>query len=485
MKNILTIILLFILPTTSYSKDVIIDGVAYNLNDNNQKATVISKEVPYKGDVVIPGKIAYGGIEYSVTGIGEYAFGGCSELSSISIPESVDTIYRDAFMDCSNITSVIIPNNVVEIGIGAFANCVNLTSVELSSRINKLSNGLFDGCYKLSNIVIPSNIISIEPCAFRGCYSLTSLYLPKGLKTLKADCFSECNNLSEINISETVDSIFYSAFSYCANIERIIVEEGNIKYDSRNNCNAIIETSSNRLILGCKTSVLPMELETIGEGAFIGREIDTIILPDNIKKIEGHAFYNCEMLSSIKLPSALQTIEYAAFMGCKKLVGINLPEAISSICNSVFEGCSNLTSIIIPSSLDEIQAETFKNCTSLESVYIGNKVRKIGNSAFENCSDLANVYCYATEPPSCKKDAFLNSYYTSATLYVPENSLDLYKNARVWKNFNSIVSLETGINSIDNTNNSLYYYSLDGKRFLSQPLKKGIYINGRRKLILK
>ena len=189
-----------------------------------------------------------------MTSIGNYAFEYCEGLTSITIPNSVASIGYSAFYGCSGLTSITIPNSVTSIG-----------------------NYAFEGCSGLTSVVIPNSVTSIGVRAFTRCSGLTSITIPN-----------------------SVTSIGMYAFSHCSGLESIVVEKGNTKYDSRNNCNAIIETKSNTLITGCKNTVIPNSVTSIGHYAFSGCSgLTSITIPNSIKSIGSGAFYNCENLTDV------------------------------------------------------------------------------------------------------------------------------------------------------------------------------------------
>ena len=293
MKYFLNATLLFLailLPVIAPAHDFEVDGIYYN--KNGDKATVTyrgssysSYSNEYTGEVVIPASVTYDGITYPVTTIGKYAFKGCRSLISVTIPESFIIIDYCAFEDCSGLTDVIIPNT-------------NANTY-------------------------------IENLAFRGCYSLTSIALPNSLKTIGAGAFRDCRSLTSITIPNSVDNIRDGAFSGCSGLTSIIVESGNITYDSRNDCNAIIKTASNTLIAGCKNTMIPNSVIAIGEQAFSG----------------------CTGLTGITIPNSVTSIGGSAFSSCTGLTGITIPNSVTSIGRGAFYNCDNLTSITIPNSL--------------------------------------------------------------------------------------------------------------------------------------
>ena len=281
-------------------RKTLVDGIYYNLNGSDNTAEVTNQpdgtSANYRGDIVIPASIWAYGVDYSVTSIRSYAFSYCSGLTSIEIPNSVTSIGEWAFKECSNLTSIEIPHSVTSIGKSAFYGCSNLTSIEIPNSVTSIGNNAFIGCSGLTSIVveegnsyydsrencnalietssktlvagcqntvIPNSVTSIGDYAFWNCSSLTSIGIPNSVTSIGYGAFSGCRALTSIEIPNSVTSIGYDAFLLCSGLTSIVVEEGNSYYDSRENCNALIETASNKLIVGCQNTVIPNSVTSI------------------------------------------------------------------------------------------------------------------------------------------------------------------------------------------------------------------------------
>lgn len=205
---------------------------------------------------------------------------------------------------------------------------------------------------------------------------------------ISGDAFNDCTNLTSLTIPATVINIEGSSFANCASLQTIIVDPANTVYDSRNNCNAIIKTAKNKLIVGCETTVIPNGVTIIGSWAFWGRwGMKTIAIPETVKSIGDAAFSWC-FIESIDLPSSLEVIGSAAFQSTD-LKSITLPASLKSLGQEAFRNCENLESVVIPEGLEEIPDSCFKYCKSLTTVNYG-KVKKIGAGAFGSTA-LTNV----------------------------------------------------------------------------------------------
>ena len=291
-------------------------------------------------------------IQEGVTSIGDYTFYGCSNLTSIEIPSSVESIGYGAFALCANLTSATVSANVI--GDFVFFECTSLETLTITNDVTSIGIAAFSKCTSLEALTIQEGIISIGEDAFSYCSSLTSIEIPSSVITIDTFAFFGCIGLTSIEIPSSVTSIGDGVFGECSILTSIVVDENNTTYDSRNNCNAIIETDTNNLLVGCKNT----------------------IIPNTITNILSCAFYGCTGLTSIEIPSS-----------------------VTSIGDNVFCECSNLTNVVILGDVTTIDAYAFEKCTSLESIVIPISVTTIGEYAFLDCS-LLTIYCEAESQPS-------------------------------------------------------------------------------------
>ena len=482
-------------------------------------------------------------ISEGVTRIGQYAFNGCSSLTTISIPESVTSIGRSAFCDCSSLSTITIPESVTAIENSAFSGCSELTSITIPKNVDILGENVFAYCNLTSisvasenqtydsrgncnaiiftqenrlvhgckNTIIPDDVVEIGGGAFEGCIGITSLTIPDQVRYLGYRSFGNCTALTSITISASV-SFITESFSGCSGLTSIIVDGGNPVFDSRNNCNAIIKTSTNELVLGCKNTIIPESVTSFGYGAFSGcTGLTAVTIPESVTSIGSEAFFGCTGLTSITIPTSVTEIGEGAFAECTGLTSITIPASVINICDSPFGGCnlssiivdegnpkydsrnncnaiietttnnliqgckntiipesvteinfaafhscSGLVSVTIPDGVTTIKEATFSGCNDLISVTIGKGVTSIEKEAFSNCAKLAEVYCLASSFPYTSVDAFTDTNIQTATLYVMEDFYEEYSGVEPWQSFGTIEKL-SGQSDLVSLNGIFYH----------------------------
>ena len=363
----------------------------------------------------------------AVTDLGQ-VFRGNTEITSFEELQyftGLASIGSEAFYNCSNLSgSLYIPNSVTTIGYYAFRNCSGFTG----------------------SLTIPNSVTTIGDNAFYGCSGFTG----------------------SLTISNSVTSIDSWAFAGCSGLEQIIVNSENTVYDSRENCNAIIETSSNSLISGCKNTIIPNSVTSINEGAFFGCSGFTgdLTIPNSVTTIGNWAFGLCSgFTGSLTIGNSVTTIGNYAFYNCSGFTGsLNIPNSVTSIGNGAFYGCSGFTgSLTIPNSVTTIGPSAFSNCNGFTgNLTIPNSVTSIGYYAFYNCSSLEETMLLGTNPPSLSY-GFEN---TSFPIYVPYESLNNYKTAANWSNY------EDRIFPMAYTTVSGYGEGEGNWRFIASPLEE-------------
>lgn len=360
--------------------------------------------------------------EYKVTKVGELAFSRCLNLKSIILPNTIEIIENRAFESCLDLTSVIFGKGLSEIKDYAFNGCSNITNIIIPDKVISIGDNPFVGCLKLtefrgkfasedgkfliadgkliayaigcsdSDCLIPDTVMTIEKSAFSQCDTLKYVNIPNSVISIGDNAFSSCKNLINISIPDSVTSIGDFAFGWCKKLTDLVI---------------------------------PKRVITIGEGAFqTCYGLYSVSIPDSVIKIGEAAFCWCTNLKSVLIPNSVKTIGARAFKSCLKLTCINIPETLSIIKYRTFFECNALTTIVIPDSVKEIESEAFSQCSNLKKIFCKAKIPPIGNF-------------------------FMFNYGNDCKIYVPGESLDIYKSTDDWsKSFDRIIACDFNKNSV-------------------------------------
>ena len=469
-------------------------------------------------------------IPYGVIGIGDRAFQKCSSLSSITIPNSVESIGKRAFWNCSSLTSVTIGNSVTSIGDEAFYNCSSLNSITIPESVESIGRSAFRNCsltktnytgdvaswcnikfdtssanpicyshnfyindLEITELVIPNTVDSIHAYVFWGYSSLSSVTIPNSVESIGKQAFWNCSSLTSVTIPKSVTSIGEWAFGYCSALTSIGIEEGNTVYDSRENCNAIIETTSNTLISGCSNTIIPNSVTSIGNSAFYAcSSLTSLTIPNSVTSIEKFAFYECSALDTIYLEATTPpTIESNTFTNTPASVCYipcgtksayeasawaqymdefveHAVELTSGICGEnlyweyadtklIISGTGAMYDNIVEclpwawlldsirfiemsEGITHIAAYAFDGCSALRELHLPASVLAIGEYAFGNTPRLYEITCLALEPPVADISSFTNY---DAYLHAYCDAQRYYSIDPVWKNFHNVECIVT------------------------------------------
>ena len=382
-----------------------------------------------------------------------------------------------------------------------------ISSIRIAKGVTNVGEGAFAFFEGATSIKIPNSVTSIGAAAFYGCSGLTSIEIPNSVTSIGYSAMNRCSSLKNIFIPYSVESIGNYAFCGCSGLTSIVVATNNPVYDSREDCNAIVETATNTLIAGCKETFIPNSVTSIGDFAFYGCSgLTSIEIPNSVTSIRKSAFENCSDLTSLEIPNSVTSIGDYVFYGCSGLSRLVLPNSITSIGKAVVYGCSNLTNLVIPNSVTSIGDYAVNRCSSLKNIFIPHSVESIGNYAFYGCSELQSVVmgnsvtaigeggfggCDKLDtikmlgeiPPTAFDNTFSNY---DATLYVPIGSAGIYRSADVWTNFSLIEEFDiTGIEHVETiVGKDVSVYTTNGKLVQQIPnyngaplrLPKGVYV---------
>ena len=431
---------------TSLASDTEVDGIWYTFNNSSQTAIV-----------------TYRGL-YSYSHSNEYR-------DTVIIPDtvvyngakySVTGIDQFAFSDCSDLLCVTIGNNVIIIDENAFASC-----------------------RKLKSVIIGQNVEHIKYKAFYNCLSLESITLQKKVTTIESGVFIGCSKLSDIIVSSananysSVEGVLFnkeqSLLVYCPNgkqgtyiVPNSVTDIGDEAFLGSQLTSIVIQNSvvniGNNVFADCinlSTPVyndeifaylpalytgeysIPEGIKIIVHDAFNNcTNLSAITMPSSLTEIEHNAFSYCIGLTNLKIPNNVVSIGSEAFRGCNKIKIVALGENLIDLGNAAFSECSMLDSVLMYSNLLNIGEMTFAYCTNLRSVEIPNSVTSISGGAFFECKKKKKIINKATTPQSIVDDVFYNVSKETCILYVPENAFTLYKSALVWRDFRNIIGIQ-------------------------------------------
>ena len=400
-------------------------------NELDDGTLEITKYAGNSATYVIPGEID----GKKVTEIGDSAFKGCTELTSITIPDGVIGIGNNAFSGCTSLETVTIPASVTYVGNSAFYGCTSLKSVTVPESVTYIGGYAFAECYSLKYADIPANVSGIGSSPFYNCRSLeninideankwyttvdgvlydkdktelinypagkkdSSYVIPEGIRTIREKAFYGCLNLCELTIPDSVTEIESGAFE-CSSL--ISDEYGTIKYvddwvvGSGHTANVVLKDGTRGIAF---------------EAFSCDEIIEKVTMPDTVKYINGCAFENCTNLSEVLLSSSLENIERGAFLNCSNLADIVIPDSVISITSDAFYNTALLNKqntpvkyagkwvitaedcdkIVIKDGTKCIASYAFSSCTSLTDITIPDSVTMIGDYAFATCNSLTEI----------------------------------------------------------------------------------------------
>lgn len=265
------------------------DGLYFNFIEKGKVAELIQNPNKYKGTVIIPSTVTHEGVEYTVNKIANNAFSGCTDLTSVTIPNSITTIGESSFSNCSSLTSINLPSSVTSIGDHAFYGCSSLTSVIIPNSVTSLGVSSFQDCSNLTSVSIPNSITFLPDGLFQNS-GLVSVTIPNNVTTIGNFVFSNCKSITSLTLSNTQTSIGYYAFSGCVGLS-------------------------------------------------------SVTIPNSVKTIDEGAFSRCSSLTSVDIPNSVTSIAFNAFAGCSSLVSVNIGSGVTSIGGQAFFKCDKLTDV--------------------------------------------------------------------------------------------------------------------------------------------
>lgn len=435
-----------------------------------------------------------------VTEIPEGIFTDWHRITSITLPESIQTIGRYAFKNCDALESIGISSTVTKISLGAFSGCrelnrVNISDIsswcaidffdwssqpltsahhlflngkeisylEIPNNVTAIGKFAFYGCTSLVSVNIPNSVTSLGNCSFSCCYNLISVIFPNSELRIGNSTFESCTNLASIYIPENVTSIGKNVFRGCAKMLSF-----NGKYASDDHrCLIVDGRLCDFASYGLSSYTIPNNVTCIGAEAFSGyTTLSSIIIPNSVTTIESRAFYECADLASVAISSSVSSIGYNAFFNISdtlqlttnvigsqlfnhfnaSAINLFIAEGVTTIETDAYADCSQLISVVIPESVYKIGLCSFSGCNNLTSIVIPDNVSIIGTSAFADCTSLMSVVI-----PKSVKTIRANTFSGCTNLsavYLPNSVTDIAFDA--FENCTSLtaISLPSSVNTL-------------------------------------
>ena len=348
-----------------------------SVSDNNIKAANL---IGYVGDVVVPAKVSYQNIEFTVDGITAQAFMGAEEMTSIKFNCVLTSIPERAMFSCKKLTSLEIPTTVTSIESKAFEQCQALTTLTLPQGLLNIGSRAFYYCMAIESLNIPSTVTTIGDYAFAYCEALKTIEFPEIIIAIPANvCYSN-DALESVKLGSKVESIGANAFQSCTSLK--VIELPNT-----------LTTIGNYVLASTaiESIVIPEGVTVIPNRAFENTPLKSVTMSDKVTSIGDYVFQNCSAIETIKLPSSLVSLGASVFSGCSVIKTVTIPEGVTAIKNYTFQNCVALESVNLPAELSSIGTYVFKGCTALKSITVPQGVTTISNYTFQNCTALESV----------------------------------------------------------------------------------------------
>ena len=429
-RTILTLTLVGLLGTFGLSAGevVAVEGLNYEVDANAKTASVAAGE--YTGKVVIPNSIIVNETEYAVKSIGKKAFNN-SGITSVTIPNSVDSIANAAFLSCKSLTEVYLGTGLRVVDQGAFGSCVKLEKVVIddlaawcgidffdeSSNPTRYAKHLYKGEEEVTALVIPESVTEIGDHAFTYCSSITSVDFGKGVTKIGNKAFYLCTGLTSLVLPESLTELSEGAFSSCNKLQTVDLD-------------ANLQVIGDRAFAGCSKLLsvkIPDSVKTIGEEAFDNcMAMTELVIGTGLESVRKDAFKSClglgerngvqgkvivkdfdvwcrikfesqkanpvdyaerlyindTELTELNYPTGIGVVNDYAFNGFKHLTKITLPDDVTTIGGFAFYENEALTEVTFGAGLEVVGEKSFYGCKSLEKIQMGNNIKEIQNYAF-------------------------------------------------------------------------------------------------------
>ena len=413
--------------------------------------------------------------------LGERAFQDCDSLRTFTFPQNIKVVPDWCFEWCDGLTSVKLADGTTLIGTAAFSTCISLTDINLTEQkslteirngafyksgltrvtlpdqITKIGDDAFHGSLQLVSINVPTGIDYVPVAFVRGCPQFTTIKMHDGIRTVKNWAFESCKQLTSVELNDQITSIgeyvFYNATSFTlTRLPQALEFLGHSAFRNTGITGTLTLPAGLKTIQNCvfgestiEGIVLPENLTGFGTSVFDGcKKLKSVNLPNNFVAIPDYTFRNCTSLENISLPDGITAIGYAAFSHAG-LTNITLPEGIKTISTYAFEYTKISTFRVPDGFTNDMGSYSLQNCKQLRTVYFGRNQDYSQWSSFTcvyGCDSLQLMRVYAGTPP--KSDTSNKNFRFNCVLEVPEDQVQLYKEAAFWKDFKEIKGIFMG-----------------------------------------
>ena len=534
MKKFLVSLVLSLFVLASKAINFTVDGIYYYTIDSTRVAVGVDSEWDagsskliyhyYTGSLTIPSSVTYNEKTYKVTGINIW---GCSELTSISLPSTLEEIAEGGFADCSRLEQITLPESLKKIGGFAFQSCDNIKEITIPASVREIGQDAFtlSGIEKLvikdlaawCGVKKPGGFISSNTKVFLNDEEIKDLVIPDGVKIIEPNTFNRFKSIETVYIPESVDSIGDNAFIGCTDITKVTA------HDIVSWCGIHF---GNTMILQTGTTMYLSNPVCISRNLYIGNEqLTELNIPEGVEEIGFSAFERCLGIRKVSLPSTLKKVGADAFLDCTDIQIVNItslqdycsidfgnpggnpfqdymmnrawswmlingdylyeqhvmqiPDGFTEVKANSFAKVDNVGTVIIPASVTRIGRQAFyTSVRNLHTVYINGHIADMGEYAFGTCPYIGTLYVNDANPDSIPDNTFYNNYtynpvsgnlstnytYEHAKLMVPAGSKVKYESTAGWNKFQNIEEYDfTKVAGIKEDASGMSY-TLDGRQ---------------------
>ena len=535
MKKLLVLLVLSFFVPVSKAASFTVDGIYYYTIDDERVGVKVDFDFDpttynvtyhyYTGNLSIPSSVTYNEKTYKVTRVDLY---GCSELTSVSLPSTLEEIAECGFQDCSQLTQITLPESLKKIGRSAFSYCDGIKEITIPASVQEIGMGAFStsGVEKMvikdlaawCGVKIEGGIIKENTKVFLNDQEIKDLVIPDGVKTIGPNAFNGFKGIETVTIPADVDSIGDNAFLGCTNINKVTA------HDVASWCGIHF---GNTMILQNGNAMYLSNPVCISRNLYIGNErLTKLVIPEGVEEIGYSAFYRCLGITEVSLPSTLKKVGADAFADCtdiqianvtslqdycaidfanpgsnpfqdymmnraftwmiingqylRDMEVLNIPEGLTEIKPNTFAKVDNNSTVNIPASVSSIGSYAFyTSVNKLNKVYISGHIADMGEYAFGNCPYMGTLYVNDAAPDSIPDNAFYNYYhpinnvtlgedynYKNTKLMVPIGSKTTYQSTPGWKRFQNIEEMDfSNVKGIkEDASGIRESYTLDGRQ---------------------